>query len=326
MAPVLQIDWNIFPSGFLKTPGQIAFFAAIIIVLFGGLLAFFIIQTKAQIKLRKEQAERMYALALKRLGPNPAEMSLIEKMIALLPREDMKYELLTKPAVFKQVEKLVLQKYPNLKDDVVALRIRLKFVATAEGKQIAGTAELPQNLILTFEMPNVRKFRGIVLETTPKEVRVKIEQKAVPPGPGTALKASFVRKEGVYSFETTVTSLEKSVIGLAHRENITVMQRRKYFRRAVNKEIQVRVGGSYKNFLQTTMLEISGGGCTIVNPDEFFKVGDDVEIVMRTNPPLKLLGEVLRVDKQGEKTLAHLSFPTIKETLRDKLVGFVLKS
>ncbi len=151
------------------------------------------------------------------------------------------------------------------------------------------------------------------------------------PEPGTAVRITFVRKDGIYEEQGTIAEVAREpevrlVIRLAGE--IARTQRRDFIRKdaSLNTDISVR-GQSYRGVTK----DVSGGGVSLlfnevqpVAPDEEFDIlmnVPDGRLPIRARCHVKYVREVLR----GSRWLVGGQFTTIADDDRQRLVRFVFR-
>ncbi|MBN2553367.1 MAG: PilZ domain-containing protein, partial [Spirochaetales bacterium] len=144
------------------------------------------------------------------------------------------------------------------------------------------------------------------------------------PAEGEELQIYFLRKNGVFHFTTRVKKAFDNILALEHSEEIARIQRRKFYRGRVSLPVSVKKKESSEPAVRTYILELGGGGLTLFNPYKVFHPGDGLGMIftLPDSGDLRVQGRVRRTDRGG--SLAHVEFESIKESVRDKILGFVL--
>jgi c-di-GMP-binding flagellar brake protein YcgR len=174
---------------------------------------------------------------------------------------------------------------------------------------------------LYFEQEDIRRFGGTVAAVTADAFTVRLDARTVPPPVGTKLTAQLRRREGRYRFTTSVLDVTDRVLHLSHAEGLEPTDQRLFFRKHVNASAQARKAGSAERPIRTTVEDISAGGCTVANPEQRFRQGDHVELTLQSRPPIRLVGQVLR--ESDDRRKLHLSFKTLRQPVRDRLISYI---
>jgi hypothetical protein len=103
-------------------------------------------------------------------------------------------------------------------------------------------------------------------------------------------------------------------------------------------EALIRLAGSEESLTPARIVDLSGGGATLINPERRFRKGEDVQIIFETSGSTASSGsiassdsigteylivtEIVRLSKDGD--IMHLSFGPLNESTRDRIISFVL--
>ncbi|GEM_PF-1040413 len=312
-------------KGLIQSPLQIALALIFVFSFFGILVLIYIIQNKKQLKLKIELANEKFKHYIEKLKLNPSEVEILNLMARHLKSpETQKHLLFTKAHIFNSCA----QKEKSLgnvpESSISALRVKLGLTLKNRESPIHSTGELSQGIHLFIAQGKIRKFHGRIKAVTSQSLVVELEKGVIAPSAGTVLNVYFQRANGIFSFSTHVQKAENSTIHLAHSEKIKTSQKRKYYRKKISVPVYVRVAGSSEKPVRTNFYDLGGGGASITNPGKRFKMGDHVEVIffINRNERLDILGEVIRTSKNDE--LIHLNFEPIRESLRDRIIGFIL--
>jgi hypothetical protein len=310
-------------QSFTGTRTEIIILIAAIIAIVIGAAVFFVVQMRSSRKEAEAEDRNKFNAAVERHGLDQDDIAFIKRLLPYLQRQNTVHLLVTNQTVFARcVQKLALKEDLPQKR-VGRLRLKLGFGPREEGKPISSTTEIPDNQELTVDSDKFNAFEGVVTGRTPDFLIIRRKEGNFLPGIGSEIVLNFQRKEGHYMLNTTVETIEEHAVGIPHSENVKMTQYRKFFRKNLNTEIGIRIGGSNVNYTKTLLIELSGGGASVQNPKKMFRKGEDVELYIRDQPPLKLLGEVIRLSSDGD--VLHLSFPVLKPALRDRLIGYLMR-
>ena len=97
-------------------------------------------------------------------------------------------------------------------------------------------------------------------------------------------------------------------------------------------EALIRLAGSEESLTPARIVDLSGGGATLINPERRFRKGEDVQIIFETSGSIassdsigteySIVTEIVRLSKDGD--IMHLSFGPLNESTRDRIISFVL--
>jgi hypothetical protein len=116
-------------------------------------------------------------------------------------------------------------------------------------------------------------------------------------------------------------------------------------------EALIRLAGSEESLTPARIVDLSGEGATLINPERRFRKGEDVQIIFETSGSTASSGsiassdsigakpgsiassdsigteylivtEIVRLSKDGD--IMHLSFGPLNESTRDRIISFVL--
>ncbi len=313
-------------AGLSKSPLEI-FLALLFIVLFFSFFIFmYIFQKKREYARLTTNARLKLKKYTEKYKLNPSEIEIINKLSKYLKNPEIdKPMLLTNQTTFNYATSKLLETQEVPEATLAALRIKLGFAKKDRESPIHSTGELLPGITFYIIQGGIRKFYGKLRRVTPQSLIVQIEKDAIPPGTGSTLKVLFQRKNGILSFNSYVQKVENHIIHIAHSEAIKASQKRKYYRRKLSAPLLIRVAGSTEHPIKTNFIDLGGGGASVINPEKRFKLKDDVELTFYISKEdrITVVGEVIRVSKNGE--VIHLSFGPLRESVRDKIIGYVLK-
>jgi hypothetical protein len=316
-----------FSEQFRETTGDILTWGLIILGIILLITVPFVLRNIINKKReKKERIEQIDKIKTRR-KIDPELEDVIKLLADQNPRKDAVLQVLTDSGYFKSCErrlfnKLEPEEFPM--ENVNRLRFALGFVPEIEGRQLYNTAEIDPKREMKINPEGFSAFPAVITANTPYGFSVKRMDGNFLPGVGNPVSIEIMRDEGIYRFDTVIISIESGTILLEHREIKGFAQQRKYFRKELNREVNVRLGGTSGSYTKTRLIDLSGGGCSIENPDGAFKKGDDVEVYIETEEPIKVIGEVIRTS--GNRKILHLSFPIIRDTVRDRIIGFLLQN
>ncbi len=313
-------------EGLAKSPLEVVLAILFIILFFATLVVIYLFQKKKQYRYLANNAKLKLKKYIDKYKLNPSEIALIEKLSQYLKKPEIeKPLLLSNPTTFNYAASKLLKDEGIPESTLTALRIKLGFATKDSESPIHSTGELSAGITFYIIQGGIRKFYGKLKQITPQSLIVQIDKKTIPPGTGSSLKVFFQRKNGIFTFNTYVQKLEGNLIHIAHSEKIKASQKRKYYRRKLTTPVLIRVAGSAERPIRTNFVDLGGGGASVINPNRRFKLKDDVELIfyLSREERIAVIGEVIRVSKNGD--VIHLAFGPIRDSTRDKIIGYVLK-
>ena len=313
-------------EGLVISPFQLFLLILILAAFVAFLIYFYRYQRKKSLASKISYSNRQYEKYLDKLQLTPSDTELIEKLTRYIRDRDIsKHLIFTNQTIFNYcASKLLTEDETVSQSSIASLRVKLGFTLKDKESSIHSTAELPENLKLYILQGKVRRFKGRIIEVGPGALAVKIEENKIPPASGSNITVIFQRKNGIFSFRSHVIKLEGNIIYISHSEQIKITQKRKYYRKNVSLPLLIRVAGSSEKAMQSRFVDLGGGGASIVNPNKRFKQGDDVEIIfyISREERISIIAEVIRTSHNS--SLIHVSFETIRESVRDRIIGFIL--
>lgn len=312
-------------KGFQKTPFEMVISLVAIFLFLCIPVVLFRFQRVKIKKSRIAYAQKTFNQIVDKLQLDTSDQELIALLTSQLPAGSEKKHLLVKRAdVFNRAARSLIEKHAVPQEKITALRIRLGFNIVTEGKLLHSSAELPEDIRIELVQGKGKEHNGIVVGQDPQSLVVQLEAGESRPIAGRSVRIYFQRRHGLYSFESWILSVKKGEIRIAHSEKIDRVQNRKFFRK--NTAILVEVSRTESNELPvySTLMDLGGGGASLSNPQKKFRIGDriDVDLQIPDAQKISIAGEVIRVSRGGNRI--HIAFDTIKEHMRDKIIGFVL--
>jgi c-di-GMP-binding flagellar brake protein YcgR len=313
--------------GFISNPLEIILVIVGLLILLLIVLFVYVYGNRKRLKRKVTQSHRKFETALKKLSLTPSESDLLQKLYQCLPDwETKKHLLLASQSLFNLCASRLMCDQEVEEATLSSLRIKLGFRRQSAEKQIRSTVLLPTQIYLLIVQRETKKFYGKILISNTEGLVIEISDRhIIAPGVGTNLTCYFKTKSGTFHFKTNVLSLNGHTFRIAHSEKIERSQRRRYYRVKLFLEALIRLAGSEESLTPTPIVDLSGGGATLINPDRRFREGDDVQIVFETaeiGTKYSIVGEIIRLSKDGG--VIHLSFGPLNESTRDRLISFVL--
>jgi c-di-GMP-binding flagellar brake protein YcgR len=315
-------------SGFQKSPFEYIVFAVLFGLLFLSLLLFIIFQIKNRRKTLKHSRQRFHNIIMKR-GLTPQETKFVEKMTRYFPR-DKKYisDILTHAHTFNTCARHMAEREDI--DDALAAKIRIKLGFSGEGNggggggrlhQLHSTTEFAAGVYVRLNTWGQGTFKGRIEEIDGRGLTITTKARAAS---GDSILLEVDSRSGYYIVRTRVTESGENRLKVAHSEHLERVQNRNYFRKPMRLPVTLKLPGANGKTFHTTLLDLGGGGAKVKNPGLKAFVGMELILLMKLRPDeaLALKTRVARVS--GTDSSLSLSFVSIKEAVRDKIMRVVL--
>jgi hypothetical protein len=314
--------------GFQTSPLEILLMAGALLVFVSLLIVAYQIQKRTAQRRHLAIASTRYEELAARHGLSPGQRDLVESLARFLHDPQKKYLLLVSQTTFNYCAARLHAHDASLDSGLTELRLRLGFKIRGPEQVPASSAELPegQPVELVFGRP-ARRLQGRVVRQRPSSLEVSSAEDGPPPDPGQAVRVFVQNRSGLFSFESRVEQQDprSPTLALAHSEDIRRIQRRRYYRRKVALPVAVRRAGTDAEAHSSLILDISGEGAALRNPEQRFAAGDDLQLDFQAgSEPFSLIGEVLRLSRGGR--IAHVRFAPMREAARDRLIAAVGES
>lgn len=299
--------------------------AGALLVFVSLLIVAYQIQKRGVQRRRLAIASTRYEQLAARHGLSPAQRDLVERLARFLHDPQKKYLLLVSQTTFNYCAARLHAQDASLDGGLTELRLRLGFKIRGPEQVPASSAELPEGQAVELVLGRpARRLRGTVAEQRPSSLQVSLAEDCPPLDPGQAVRVFFQNRSGLFSFESRLQQQDppSRTVALAHSENIRRIQRRRYYRRKVALPVAVRRAGVDAEARSSLILDISGEGAALRNPESRFAAGDDLQLDFQAgSEPFSLVGEVLRLSRGGR--VAHVRFAPMREAARDRLISAV---
>jgi c-di-GMP-binding flagellar brake protein YcgR len=317
----LSIFFESVASGFQRSLFEIVLSVALLLLFVVFLIVVHRLQKR---KTRREVARRdreRYRRLLDKNALNPQEQDLIERLATQLHSPQKAYLLLVHQPTFNACAGRL---GPGADAALLAaLRLKLGFGSREPEKAIASSAELEPGTPLFIRREKGEDSAGRIIRIMPSALVVSLDR---PEGAaaGSTVTVFLQSASGLFSFQSQILSSNREELHLAHAENITRYQRRRYYRRQADFPVYVRRAG--EDSLKLSLVrDLGGGGASLQNPRGIYKAGDDLELSFHPEGSFSftLLAEVLRTSRQGK--LLHVRFGPLKESTRDHIFSLLFK-
>lgn len=312
-------------SGFRRTPEQILLFFVLLAGFVALLVAVYFAQRIWRGSSRRKRAEALFRSVVENKQLSAEEQRRMQEMVRTLPGgRQLLGRLATDVHTFNRAAERYLRRNPGREGAISALRLKLGFHRSDGERTIRSSSELDEGMRVYVRPDREHSYPGTVSAQNPDSMVLRLNGNGNGPAEGDRLQIYFLRKNGVFYFTTRVKQSYDDMLRLEHSEEIARVQRRKFYRGRVSLPVSVKKTGSSRPAVRTYILELGGGGLTLFNPYKVFHPAD--ELTMSFSLPgsaaVRVEGKVQRTDRGGN--LAHVEFRGIKETVRDKILGFVM--
>lgn len=314
-----------FLKGFVASPTEIAVFV-VVVVAFLAFLTWYAVATQRRARRRRRaEAEQRYADLVGELKLTRSDEEAIERLAEYLRFPEKKYILLQNHGIFNSCAERALNDGVVSDGTVSALRVRIGYSGDRAARAVESSVEIPAGAGVVLLDERDRLIRARVAEPDPAAFRVEID----PDGPrlihGAVVEVIYHDGSGIYAFETGVLVHNDAELQLSHSEQVRRVQRRRYYRGRLRLPVYMKLARRPDRPVQTELVDIGGGGASIVAPDDRYERGVQVELTFHPDSigTLHLSGSVVRVSHRGR--LLHVSFDNLARPQRDQLVGFALR-
>jgi hypothetical protein len=316
----------------------------LLIILIIAAIVFFILVVRLQVRRRQEerlrQAREQYEKAAAEKNLNKMERNVIEHMSRVIKNGELrKHEIIRDPATFAEAAEKLREKGLISRKTIYEMRKKLRAKPTKKSEGEISTTKLPEGTHIYFIDEQNERFHGTVTENHSSILFIKpnINIKDIPEG--TKLKGLFKQDEDVYSFVTKVYRKDKEVLRCLHSQHARKQKRkasakpeeeereqqeRDFYRRPIRMQIGIKKHIVDEKPVATTLVDLGGGGARVANPSKKFKEGDDVLLFLDLEDEGKVQapGRIVKISEENKDL--HIQFHSIKDSTRDKIIGFIL--
>lgn len=306
---------------------EIADFAVAFILLL--LLIFLILMILSLIQSRKlkrelaRRSEEVYYHLLPTFRLDAEEHELVKRLAAFLNFPQQKYRILINPQLFDACADRLRAK-EDLDEGLLAdLRSKLGFSSTASGLLPISSVELPREMPMLIVRKGQGKIRGKVAANTKGSLVIGTDQNSEAVQPDTPCMVYFQSPAGFFSFPSRIIRQDKRSLRLQHSGQIKRHQRRRYSRKRVRLPVFLRIVNGNSESFSCDLVDLSGGGATLRNPEKRLKEGDRAELSFAPKDQrFHLLARVVRTSKGGD--LAHVEFTSPDQAIRNLITHSLL--
>jgi c-di-GMP-binding flagellar brake protein YcgR len=307
-------------KGFEKSPVEIALFAALVV----GIGLSVVLLYRRQLRRGREEiikrSQKIFAQTAKKKSLGRADLNILEQMVKHLKSPLDKHLLLEDQPTFNGCARKLFTTDRVAASGIAALRVKLGFKTRSPEGIPHSTAELQDDLPVIIIQKGKKGGRGRITQVKPTSLTIALEGDLAPPIRTLPIQVYFQGPSGRYTFISRIRGYGKGEIEVAHSENIKRMQRRKFYRKKLMLPVYVKRAESDERSILTTLIDLSGGGASIMNRDMLFSSGDRISIslVASRTKRVYITGDVLRMSRGGK--IIHVEFSDMLESSRDRII------
>ena len=314
-----------FYAGFFASRIEIIVLVALLIAFVAMLVVFYLRRERRERRRLRQQGEEAYREQIQSLPLSRQDEDALEKLARNLDRPERKYLLLRNQAMFNACAHRAGETGDVANAELSALRVKLGFTGEKTGETPESTAELPPGAAVLIIEEGTEPVPGQVLDPIPSAFRLRVKNEKPPFTSGDLVEVIYQNRSGIYRFETGILEISGRELSLSHSEEISRVQRRKYYRREVGFPVYIRSARRTDRPIRSQFIDIGGGGASLYNPQGSFKPGDEIELTFHpdSSDTLHVIGDVIRRSHGGE--VIHVSFSHLRESARDKIFGILFQ-
>ncbi len=295
-----------------------------LVLFLGMLLGTYFYQKKKRREKRIKASEKIFDALLQKGSFSVEEKAILETLSREVPGGDEKKHLLLKnPYVFSEVSGEKIKEGELSAESIEALKKKLAACCFEKAKAIKTSDDLPPGIHLYIMQDKSVGFHGELDKKDRGELAIKLYDADAVFQEGGKVNIYFKTKNATLYFSPRVIQSTPQLLRVSHPEKIQKVQRRKFYRKTISQPVSIRRVGE-RSAWETRTIDLGGGGMSIINPEDKLLAGERVALVLRLPDAgeIKLSGKIMRMSK-GNRRL-HIRFDAMKETERDKIIGFIL--
>lgn len=313
-------------SGFVESPKQIIIFSVVVVAFLGLLVFFYVYQLKKSKKKKLRHTQEIYENIILRTNLTDVEKSILKRMSKYLKEPATKAQLLEQESTFNYAARK-LQSEDKVPEDVLAvLRIKLGFRAPDIDQIPYTSAALPVGMPLVIAQKGKRKITGRIQELDSHSFVISLDHGSLPPEEGSPVRVYFKNISGLFGFSSVVQISKNNIVRLRHSETIKKFQRRDYYRKKIRLPAYIKKTSSQERPVASTIIDLGGGGASLLNPDSRYKVGDSIYLTFFLTHDSKFELTVRVVRSSNKDKYMHVEFLSIPEESRDRIIGLLYRS
>lgn len=284
------------------------------------LILFLLVRSRSRRLQReiRESSSELYYFLLPTLALDGKDHQLIKHLAEFLPFPQQKHRIMINPRIFDFCARRLLAARPEKQGAVADLRSKLDFPESGEDFLPLSTRELPLDMPVILVQKGNPPARGRLIANTESSVAVEIEGEPDTAPADDPITVYFQNQAGFFSFTTRVAAREDRILRLGHSEKIKRYQRRRYARKRLRLPVFIRPYQGASAPFQSVLMDLSGGGASLKNPNCGFRAGQQVELSFAPHGKrYQVLGRVVRVSMGGR--MIHLEFQALEQAERERI-------
>ena len=295
---------------------------AVVMVAF---ILLFVVSVARARGLRILRGEEIYRFLVRRLGLTRSEQELTDRISAFVRPPEKRYLILIDEPEFEDCV-LRAQERSTLEEITLsALRLKLDFGAGKPHEIPVSSSGLAVGTSLIMVQKGRASIRGKAGEQGERALRVSLEPGVEPPTLGVPISVYFNTAQGMFVFQTFARQLVDTDIYLDHSEVIRPTQRRRHYRKTIQLPVYVMLRDKLEEPIRSSILDLSGGGASLRNPNMQVAAGDDLALSFSPGGErFTVPARVVRLSADGK--VMHVQFQRLSEAARDRLIGSLFKA
>jgi c-di-GMP-binding flagellar brake protein YcgR len=312
--------------GLVRDPLDVAAFALLLIGIIAAVFIVYRRQLRKDRERKIEHARHRYEQRIRERSLGHPDIAILEAMAELLHDPLRKHLLVENQATFNTYAQELVGESRFTEPEIAALRLKLGFKERDPKQVFHSTAELYSEMPVLAALQNGNSVRGRILAVTPQNLSIVLDEENPFRTRGTPVQVYFQTPAGRFGFSSRVHRTGKRIIEVSHSEHIRRLQRREFYRTRIMLPASVRGIDREQESVDTMLIDLGGGGCSIENPDRRFTTGDRVGLSFQCGKeePIEMTGEVVRTSQRGKT--AHIRFDFLSERNRDRVIGLLFRS
>jgi hypothetical protein len=313
---------NALAEGFVQTRLEILLLFVFITVLLLVFVLYFVLQKRAADRDSADRAREMLEHRLSELELSEPQIELLGRMAGFLDKGLPEHLLLVNRHVFDTCARRMLHAGAASPAEINALSLSIGFRITRPDEIPASSSELPEGSPVFLKTRSGKGLRGTLVAQAPGFMTVELDPGAIPPPGSAAATVYFHNSAGIFSFPTRVVQPLEGAVQLEHSGDIERFQRRKYYRLRERLQVFVKPCSARVRPGESVLLDLGGGGASLMNPRGLLKVGDLLELSFSPRmEKLTLVARVVRVSRN--RKVLHVRFESLSETERNRIMSYL---
>ena len=292
-----------------------------------ALLILFLLVLSRNRRLQREMREsssELYYFLLPTLALDGNDHQLIKRLAGFLPFPQQKHRLMVNPQIFDFCAFRLVAAGQVDEAAVGNLRRKLGFPKNAKDFLPVSSLDLPPDMPVILVQKGKPALQGGLISNDESSLAVEIEGEAGTAPADGPITVYFQNRAGFFSFSTRIADREERILRLTHSDTIKRYQRRRYARKQLRLPVFIQPYQGTSAPLKSVLMELSGGGASLQNPQRSFGVDQQVELSFAPHgEKFHILGQVVRVSKGGQ--MIHVEFQALEEAERERIGRLALR-